>query len=332
MNFSIVIPTLNAGDRWQEVIDSILLQSIKPHIVYVVDSESEDETFNKAEAAGFKVRKIAQKTFDHGGTRQMCVNALTGTDVVVFLTHDAVMADKNALKNLLSTFDDSSIGVAYGRQLPRKQANGIEAHARLFNYPDKSRIKNINDRDKLGFKTVFVSNSFAAYRYAALEEVGGFPERAILSEDTCVVAKMLMKGWKLAYCAEAQVDHSHDFSYLEEFQRYFDIGVFHTRESWIRDQFGNINGEGKRFVVSEIKYLLKESPLLIPSSIFRSVLKMAAYRLGRRENSLPVKIKKGLSMNKTYWDKESEERIIVKSSVSKDSCVVHLNGKKQIQQ
>ena len=318
MKFSIVIPTRNAGDRWQDVIDGILNQSLKPQEVFIVDSDSSDDTFNKAKAAGFRLQKIEQKQFDHGGTRQMCVNTLTDADIIVFLTHDAVLLDKDALKNLISVFEDPDVGAAYGRQLPRKHANAIEAHARLFNYPDKSRTKDINDRDVLGFKTVFVSNSFAAYRHAALDDVGGFPKRAILSEDTCVVAKMLMKGWKLVYCAEAEVAHSHNFSYIDEFQRYFDIGVFHTRENWIRKQFGNINGEGRRFVTSELKYLLKKSPLLIPSSIFRTALKMLAYRLGKVESALPVKLKLNLSMNKGFWINEAKMPKEIKSSVSEN--------------
>ena len=318
MKFSIVIPTWNAGERWKEVINGVLSQSVQPKDVYVIDSGSADDTLNLAKAAGFSVHKIEQKLFDHGGTRQMCVNSLPDSDIIVFLTHDAVLTDKNALKKLISTFNDSRVGAAYGRQLPREQANGIEAHARLFNYPDKSIVKKLNDREKLGFKTVFVSNSFAAYRHTALDEVGGFPKKAILSEDTCVVAKMLQKGWKLSYCAEAQVVHSHHFTYIEEFQRYFDIGVFHTRESWIRAQFGNINGEGRRFVTSELSYLLKKSPLLIPSSIFRTALKMLAYRLGKVESVLPLKLKLSLSMNKVFWKNEAKKSKGIKSSVSEN--------------
>jgi len=29
------------------------------------------------------------------------------------------------------------------------------------------------------------------------------------------------------------VFHSHDYGFLEEFKRYFDIGVFHTHTAWL---------------------------------------------------------------------------------------------------
>ena len=318
MNFSIVIPTYNAGGGWQDVIDGVLLQSVKPQVVYVVDSESDDDSFLKARAAGFRVQKINRKSFDHGGTRQMCANALPDSEVVVFLTHDAVLEDKDALKNLLLAFDDPRVGAAYGRQLPRKQANAIEGHARFFNYAERSRVKTLADRDELGFKTVFISNSFAAYRHEALDDVGGFPSRAILGEDTCVVAKMLLKDWSVAYCADAQVIHSHGLSYVDEFQRYFDIGVFHEREGWIREKFGKVRGEGRRFVCSEVKYLLKKNPLLLPSAALRTALKMLAYRLGRVERYLPIFLKSKLSMNKGFWRNEREFTTNIEPSVSED--------------
>ena len=318
MKFSIVIPTYNAGGCWQDVIDGVLLQSVKPQVVYVVDSESDDDSFLKAKAAGFCVQKIHKKHFDHGGTRQMCANMLQNSQVLVFLTHDAVLADKDALKKLLMAFDDPNVGAAYGRQLPRHQANEIEKHARLFNYSDQSRIKKLNDRDVLGFKTVFISNSFAAYRHTALDDVNGFPSKTILGEDTCVVAKMLLKDWSVAYCADAQVIHSHRLSYVKEFQRYFDIGVFHGRESWIRDQFGKVGGEGRRFVRSELKYLLKKSPALIPSASVRTALKVVAYRLGRIDSCLPVALKSKLSMNKGFWGAETRFSAKLKSSITED--------------
>ena len=84
----------------------------------------------------------------------------------------------------------------------------------------------------IGIKAAFLSNSFAAYRRSALESVGGFPSDTIFGEDTFAAAKMLLNGWKIAYSAEATVYHSHNLTFIEEFRRYFDIGVFHSREKW----------------------------------------------------------------------------------------------------
>ena len=88
--------------------------------------------------------------------------------------------------------------------------------------------------------------------------VGGFSPDVIFGEDTLVVARMHRAGWKTAYVADAMVRHSHAYSIAEEFRRYFDIGVLHARESWLVDQFGSASGEGRRFVVSEMRHLAEE--------------------------------------------------------------------------
>ena len=227
---------------------------------------------------------------------------LPEADIVVFLTQDAILADPSAISHLISNFSDETVGAVYGRQLPHQGASKIGRFARLFNYPEKSRIKSLADAPELGIKTAFMSNSFAAYRRSALLEAGGFPPHTIMGEDTYVAAKMLLAGWKVAYNADAAVYHSHDYSFLEEFRRYFDTGVFHAEEPWIRERFGIAETEGKRYVRSEFTYLLGEAPWLIPSAILRTFLKFLGYRLGMLEAYLPKILKKSyLTMNKNYW-------------------------------
>jgi rhamnosyltransferase len=218
------------------------------------------------------------------------------SEVVVFLTQDAVLSAPDSLEKLIASFVDPEVGAAYGRQLPRSGASLIAAHARLFNYPPVSRIKSIQDAPELGVKTFFISNSFAAYRRAALMEVGGFPHDTILAEDNIVSARMLLNGWKVAYVADAQVYHSHNYTLMQEFRRYFDIGAFHSHESWILERFGRAEGEGARFVRSELLFLWREGPTLIPSSVLRTAAKFIAYRLFAIAKFLPVRLKKRLSM------------------------------------
>ena len=156
---------------------------------------------------------------------------------------------------------------------------------------------------KLGFKTIFISNSFAAYRVDALHSVGGFTSPTIFGEDACVAAKMIEKDWKIAYSATAEVYHSHNHTYMEEFRRYFDIGVFHSNEYWILDMYGHPSGEGMRFVRSELNFLSKSHKRMISCAIYRSILKWCGYRLGRVSGRLPKSMRVLLSSNPAYWNK-----------------------------
>jgi rhamnosyltransferase len=301
MKVALIVPTLNAGHIWKEWLDALSHQTCRGDIELVIDSDSTDDTVQLAEAAGFVAHRIRRKDFNHGATRQFGVHLAPDADVLVFLTQDAILAYPNSMELIVNCFRDVQVGAAYGRQLPRKVANPIEAHSRLFNYPDHSQVKSFEDRKKFGIKTAFISNSFAAYRRAALEEIGGFPAQVIFGEDTYVAAKILMKGWKVAYCADAQVYHSHDYTLLQEFRRYFDVGVFHAREPWLQAEFGSAGGEGLRYVASEVNFLVKSNFLLIPSALMRNGFKLLGYRLGKHERFLPNALKRQLSMHNTYW-------------------------------
>jgi rhamnosyltransferase len=59
----------------------------------------------------------------------------------------------------------------------------------------------------LGIKSIFISNSFAAYRRSALLAVGGFRKDVIFGEDTVTAARLLLSGYQVAYSAQACVYH-----------------------------------------------------------------------------------------------------------------------------
>ena len=300
LSVGLCVPTLNAGSLWTEWL-ARTVPAAADFRVLVVDSSSDDATAEKAREAGCEVQVIERSEFDHGGTRQQALNYLTDCDIVIFLTQDALIADQHSLTRLVAAFDDPSVGAAFGRQLPHPDATPVAAHARYFNYPAEERVVDKADIPHLGIKTAFLSNSFAAYRREALLDVHGFPEGTILSEDMIAGARLLKADWKLAYCPQACVYHSHNYSLVEEFRRYFDIGVLHHREAWLLTWLGSAEGEGGRFVRSEISYLLRRAPWRLPEAALRTVLKYAGYRLGKWEACLPLGLKYRFSMHKRYW-------------------------------
>lgn len=301
LKFGLIVPTLNAGSEWLGWLEAFNAQICKPDKLVVIDSSSTDKTINHAENHGFSVKVIGRGEFNHGGTRQNGLKFIGSVDVVVFLTQDAIFTGVDSLSQILKPFNDDRVAAVCGRQLPRKHAAHIEAHARLYNYPSKSFLRSIDDVSKFGLKTAFISNSFAAYRVSALNEVGGFPDNVIFGEDMYVAAKLLKAGYQIAYAADACVYHSHDYSFWQEFKRYFDMGVFHSHETWIRQDFGGAEGEGAKFVISEFKYLLKHAIWLIPEAFIRTLLRYTGFRLGLLEKWIPLRFKKMLAMNKSFF-------------------------------
>lgn len=300
VSIGVIVPTLNAAKNWP-AFSAALVKNIPPDQVLIIDSSSTDGTAELARGSGFRVETIARSAFNHGATRQHGVKLFPDADILVFLTQDAELASGDAIAQLCRTFDNAKVGAAYGRQLPRREAGAIEAHARLFNYPATSQTKALGSENTADFKLLFFSNSFGAYRRRALEEAGGFPDNVIFGEDTVTVAKLLVRGWKIAYVAEAAVLHSHAYRMPQEFRRYFDIGVLHSREAATFAAFGKVSGEGKKFVQSEMAFVFRRAPHLFASAWMRTALKLIGYRLGLIERSLPMPLKRQLSLSSSFW-------------------------------
>jgi rhamnosyltransferase len=298
---NLYIPTLNAGEKWIEVLESIKMQSIVIQQKIIVDSGSTDDTVKLALSFGFKVTTIKKSEFNHGATRQLLIDMDPKCEIAVFLTQDAILANEDSISNLVKGFVDPDIALAYGRQLPHTNARPLEIHARLFNYPAENSVRSFADKNGMGFKVFFCSNSFAAYRVATLKSINGFPSESIMGEDAIVAAKLLLENFKIAYIANATVRHSHSYTFVEEFRRYFDTRVFHEQNAWLIDKYGKPTGEGIKYVKSELRFVLKNSP----SSIFKlfiSVLgKWLGYKSGQFYKRIPRSLLTKVSMHKHYW-------------------------------
>ena len=285
----LVIPTLNAGPLWLEVIQAIQAQKGLAFEVLVIDSGSVDQTVQWAKEAVWPVKRIEASSFNHGGTRQWAVEQQAPkTHFVVFMTQDAILGNDHALKYLLEPFEDPSIAGVYGRQLPHLNASLYAASTRWIHYPDQSETRSFADTQRLGLKTVFFSNSFAAYRVDALKAVGGFPKSVPLGEDMYVCAKFLASGFKVRYCAQACVRHSHNFTYKEEFLRYKATGGFHAQEKWLLKTFGTTSKLGHETLRLQIKRYNKHNrapsfwKIFLYADLFlRSTIKFMGYWMGR---------------------------------------------------
>jgi len=303
---SIVIPTLNGEDTLAELLAMLSVQTIPIQEILIIDSSSDDSTPEIANQYGANYIKIDRQNFDHGRTRSEAALQTSG-ELIVFFTQDAIPVGKRALEHLIRQFSvDDNIGAAYGRQLPSFSANPFATHLRYFNYPQQSDIRSLNDSKRLGLATVFLSNSFSAYRRAVLQEIDFFPKDLVFGEDACAAGRILMTGWKIAYVAEAAVYHSHNYTCIEEFKRYFDIGVLHQTQKWLLNTFGNAQSRGNAFVKSEVSFLIKEKKwFLLPLSFLRNFLKLVAYKSGRNFSRLPATLIHQLSMNSRWWQDQS---------------------------
>ncbi|THB77677.1 MAG: glycosyltransferase family 2 protein [Desulfobulbaceae bacterium] len=304
ISFSVIIPTLNGAHQLRELLAALTIQTIQPREILILDSESDDKTREVASEYETKIITIKRETFDHGSTRSFGAG-IAETDILVYFTQDALPANRMVLENLVDPLvEDQEIAMSYGRQLPAFDADEISRHLRLFNYGSLSYTRSYEDRIHYGFSTIFVSNSCAAYRKSTLLEIGSFQENLIFGEDSSAAAAFLKKGYKVAYRAESEVYHSHNYTISEEFTRYFDIGVFHASQKKLLEDFGSSEKRGMQYLKSGLSYLRKRGRYgLMAEFVVRIACKLTGYRLGKQYQQLPRSVASRCSMNRKWWMK-----------------------------
>ena len=302
MNISIIIPTFNAENHLPDLLEKLRSQTVSFELI-IIDSSSTDTTVSISKQYTDSIITIPQSEFDHGGTRTKASKMASG-EIIVFLTQDALPYNNQSIEKILEPFKDTNVGAVYGKQVAYEKTSLFGKHLREFNYTDTSYVRTMQDKKLYGIKTAFLSDSFAAYRKSTLEQIGWFKDGLIVGEDNYAGAKILLAHYSLAYSSDAKVYHSHSYSPIKEFMRYFDIGVFHTREAWMIETFGKAEGEGGRYVRSEFNYLLKHHAYYrIPEFFIRNGMKYLGYKLGQQYESLSLNLIKKFSLHKSWWDK-----------------------------
>lgn len=302
----VIIPTYRPGEELIRLLEALEAQTVPPETILLMNTEEELlrpflqeskilERFDK-----LVIRHVKKEEFDHGRTRHLGVSH-SKAPFFLCMTQDAVPANHRLIEELLKGLEEEGVAVSYARQLPRQDCSLLERYTREFNYPSESRIKSAEDLDSLGIKTYFCSNVCAAYNRRIYEECGGFIQKTIFNEDMIYAARAIDRGYRIAYCADARVIHSHNYSGKQQFHRNFDLGVSQADHPEI---FGKVTSEreGGRMVKRVLGTLLRQGRLILAFRfVYQSGCKWLGYRLGKGYKSLPVSLCKVFSMEKNYW-------------------------------
>lgn len=278
MRISLIIPTLNAGLNIERLLTSLLEQDVQPEEIIIIDSSSEDKTVETAERLGAKVIIIPRRDFNHGRTRNIAAMESKG-DTLMFMTQDAMPYNKEFIRKLIVPLEMPDIAAAFGRQMPGPDASPLDAFLREFNYPENSMVKGLDDAGRYGIKTFFFSNVCSAIKKDLFIKAGMFPDvRA--NEDMLIAAKLILNNYRIAYVHDAMVIHSHDYSLLEQFMRYYNIGSSLRRNKWIL-KYAQAEDEGMRFIREQIGFVVKSRKYIwMPYMFLEYLVKYAGYRIG----------------------------------------------------
>ena len=299
----VIIPVYHPGKEFSVLLERLTEQTAVIHRIIAMNTE--ENYWNKELEQKYpllEVHHLKKSEFDHGGTRAWAAE-LSDAEIMVFMTQDAVPADRNLIENLVKALEkEKMIAAAYARQLPNEMCSFAERYTRSFNYPEKSYVRTQRDLSLYGIKTFFCSNVCAAYKKEIYQELGGFVRKTIFNEDMIYAGKLIQMGYGIAYAADAKVIHFHNYSCMQQFHRNFDLGVSQAEHPEI---FAGVpsEGEGIKLVKKTINYLIQKREIwLIPGVILQSGCKYAGYLSGKNYRKLPRKMILWCTMNREYWN------------------------------
>lgn len=224
---SVVIPTKNAGEYIDELLDMLLNQKTEfTYEIIVVDSGSKDQTQECVKSKGVELRVIDPKTFNHGNTRNEAIEHARG-QYIAFLTQDALPENEKWLQSMVDPFFriKNCAGV-FGKHHPRPDCNPMVARdiighfVSLYNNEETvNSLFGAESQMEIEQKRFFSNVNSCLNR--EVWEKHPFPTTNYC-EDQMWAETVLKNGYSTVYSPKAAVFHSHSFPFLEMFRRYYD--------------------------------------------------------------------------------------------------------------
>lgn len=276
----IICPLYNASNYIESLHKSLLKQKkVEIKEFRYVLTESKDNTEQYLINNKIKYKKIKKEEFSHSLVREK--EALKSeADILVFITQDIVIEDELWLYNLIKDIDDTEIVATYSRQLTKY--NNLEKYTRECNYPDQDIIKSKDKIEIYGLKTFFFSDAASAINTKIFKELKGYDNKNLpISEDMYIAYKIIMNGYKIKYCSNSIVFHSHNFTLREIYERYKLTGKFFKENDYL-DQYGT-TGSGASLAKYICKRIFQEKRFLL---LFRYPFDMAARLIGMKIGKL----------------------------------------------
>lgn len=269
MNIEIICPLYNAEEYVENLDNSLKIQKnveIKK-ITYIL-TRSTDNTEKILKKIKASYTMVEPKDFSHSLTRENAAMK-SNADILVFITQDIEIKNDDWLEKLVQPIINNEAEACYSRQLTKY--NNIEKYTREKNYPEESFIVSKADIEKMGLRTFFFSDASAAIKTEVFQKLNGYDQKKLeLSEDMYIAYKIIMNSYRIKYCADSIVYHSHDFTLKQLYKRYYDTGVFFKKNAYL-DKYGtNKTGGGlatyilKRAIQDKnIKVILEFFPNMI---------------------------------------------------------------------
>lgn len=255
MKIDIICPLYNAEKYIRSLHNSILMQeNVNINSISYVLTRCNDDTETVLKDLNANYVVIEPSEFSHSGTREMMAKK-SKADIIVFISQDIKIVRRDWLYYLTKDIANGNCEAAYSRQLAEK--NNIEKYTREKNYGEISFIKSKDDIKTMGLNTFFFSDASSAINRKVFENLNYYDGKKFTSnEDQYIAHKLIIAGYRIKYCAESEVIHSHDFKFKTLYKRYRDTGAFYKSEPYMND-YGT-NSAGAAMAIYILKRIIED--------------------------------------------------------------------------
>jgi len=301
---SVVIPVKDGGDGLARCLDGIRAQETAEEVeIVVVDSGSTDGSLGVARARAALVHELPAHAFSHGASRNLGASRARG-ELLVFLSQDAVPVDDRWLSRLRAAFDrQPELAGVYGRQLANDGATPPEQYFLGFLYGATPRTQRAGTLHQLSMDTTLFSNVNSAIPRGIWERFP-FAQDIVMSEDQEWSRRVLLEGYTIAYEPAAAVRHSHNYTVLGAFRRFFDSGASSDRAYMAGRQHSSrvLRRAAARYALGELAWLWRTGRRRwVPYAGVYESAKLLGLLCGARHERIPLALKRRLSAMPAYW-------------------------------
>lgn len=252
MNVEIICPLYNAEKYIISLNESLKKQEdVEIHKISYILTKSKDNTEQILKNISAQYSVIEQNQFSHSLSREK-IAMKSESDIIVFVTQDVEIRDSKWLAKLIKPIKNGEAEATFSRQLTKY--DNIEKYTREKNYPEESYIVSKDNLKERGLQTFFFSDASSAIKTDIFKKLGGYDGKKLpTNEDMYIAYKIIMNDYRIKYCANSIVYHSHDFSFKQLFKRYYDTGVFFRTNKYLNNYGTNKTGG------SLAKYILRRA-------------------------------------------------------------------------
>lgn len=291
---SVVIPTKNAGQKFEEVLKSIRGQNVPDLELIIIDSGSTDGTVERAQQYADTVIEIPPDEFHHGKTRNQAADQAEG-DIIVFTVQDALPVNEQWLTELISPIDSGTADVSYGNQVAYPDAKPPDKFFYKHFYPDTPTTlteEDTDNKDNFYMDNIFLSDVNSAVSRRIWNQFR-FRDSVPMSEDKDFAYRVASAGYTIQYCPEAKVYHSHDYTLRSLFtRRYKDGKAFAEIAATNSDNFVS---DGIKYVWNEYAYLIHSGAVhWVPYALLYDFVYFISFTLGKNHEYLPTSVNQRL--------------------------------------